>query len=65
MSPKRLAAVLKKLRSEMKQEELAKKAKISRGYVAALEAGHKNDPSLAVLNRRAKARGVPMSRLLG
>jgi transcriptional regulator with XRE-family HTH domain len=35
----------------MKQEELAKKAKVSRGYLAALEAGYKKNPSLLVLKR--------------
>ena len=65
MSPKRLAAMLKKLRGEMNQEALAKRAKVSRGYLAALEAGHKKNPSLAVLQRLAKALGVPVTELLG
>ena len=49
----------------MKQEALAKRAKVSRGYLAALEAGHKKNPSLAVLQRLAKALGVPVTALLG
>lgn len=65
MSPKQLATVLKKLRGEMNQEQLAKKAKVSRGYLAAIEAGHKKNPSLAVLKRLAKALGVPVTELLG
>jgi transcriptional regulator with XRE-family HTH domain len=65
MSPKRLATMLKKLRGDMKQEDLAKRAKVSRGYLAALEAGHKKNPSLAVLQRLAKALGVPVTELLG
>ena len=64
MSPKRLATMLKKLRGDMKQEVLAKRAKVSRGYLAALEAGHKKNPSLAVLQRLAKALGVPVTELL-
>jgi len=64
MSPKRLAAMLKKLRGDMKQDALAKRAKVSRGYLAALEAGHKKNPSLAVLQRLAKALGVPVTELL-
>ncbi len=64
MSLKRLATVLKTLRGEMKQEELAKKAKVSRGYLAALEAGYKKNPSLLVLKHLAKALGVPVTELL-
>jgi transcriptional regulator with XRE-family HTH domain len=56
--------MLKKLRGDMKQEALAKRAKVSRGYLAALEAGHKKNPSLAVLQRLAKALGVPVTELL-
>jgi transcriptional regulator with XRE-family HTH domain len=64
MSPKQLATVLKRLRGEMRQEALAKKAKVSRGYLAAIEAGHKKNPSVAVLKRLAKALGVPVTELL-
>jgi transcriptional regulator with XRE-family HTH domain len=65
MSRKQLATVLKRLRGEMRQEALAKKAKVSRGYLAAIEAGHKKNPSVAVLKRLAKALGVPVTELLG
>ena len=65
MSPKQLATVLKRLRGEMRQEALAKKAKVSRSYLAAIEAGHKKNPSVAVLKRLAKALGVPVTELLG
>jgi transcriptional regulator with XRE-family HTH domain len=44
VSPRQLAAVLKKLRGEMNQEQLEKEAKVSRGYLAAIEAGHKRNP---------------------
>ena len=47
-----------------KQEELAKKAKVSRGNLAALEAGYKKNPSLLVLKLLAKALGVPVTELL-
>lgn len=53
-----------KLRGKMTQEELAKRAKVSRGYLASLEAGHKRNPSLAILQRLAKALGVPIAKLL-
>ena len=49
----------------MTQEKLAKRAKVSRGYLAAIEAGHRKNPSLAVLKRLAKALGVPVTELLG
>ena len=65
MSPKKLAVTITKLRGDMTQEELAKRAKVSRGYLAAIEAGHKKNPSLAVLQRLAKALGVPLTELLG
>lgn len=64
MSPKKLAVTITKLRGDMTQEELAKRAKVSRGYLAAIEAGHKKNPSLAVLQRIAKALGVPVTELL-
>jgi transcriptional regulator with XRE-family HTH domain len=43
---------------------MAKRAKVTQGYVAQLEAGQKT-PSLAVLRRIAKALGVPVTELLG
>jgi len=66
MSPRRLATVLRELRAEqnLTQEELAKRAKMTRSYVAVLEAGHKKNPSLDVLKRLAKALGVPVMELL-
>ena len=66
MSPKRLATVLTKLRDAkgMTQEQLAKHAKVSRGYLADLEAGHRKNPSVPVLRRIAKALDVPVGRLL-
>ena len=65
MSPQRLGAVIQKLRGKMTQEKLAKRAKISRGYLAQLEAGHKKNPSLPALKRLAKALGVSLGALLG
>lgn len=51
-------------RADLTQEELAKRAKVARGYVAALEAGHKKNPSVDMLKRLAKALGVPVTELL-
>jgi transcriptional regulator with XRE-family HTH domain len=47
------------------QAQLAKRAKVARSYLAQLEAGHKENPSLPVLRRLAKALGVPVTELLG
>ena len=47
----------------MSQAELAKRAKITREYVNRLEAGH-YDPTVGVLQRLAKALGVPVTALL-
>jgi transcriptional regulator with XRE-family HTH domain len=67
MSPKRLATVLTKLRDAkgLTQEQLATRAKVSRGYLADLEAGHRRNPSVPVLKRLARALGVPVTELLG
>ncbi|HEY3117988.1 MAG TPA: helix-turn-helix transcriptional regulator [Chloroflexota bacterium] len=48
----------------MTQRDLARKAKVTPGYVAQLEMGLKKNPSLAVLQRLAKALGVPVTELL-
>jgi transcriptional regulator with XRE-family HTH domain len=52
-------------RREWTQEELAKRAKVTRSYIAVLEAGHKKNPSVAVLKRLAKALKVDVTELLG
>lgn len=57
---------LKKLRTERKPSRyaLAKRAGISRVYVAKLEAG-RSDPTVGMLTRIAKALGVQVTELLG
>ena len=59
--------MLKELREarELSQVDLAKKAKVGRTYIVKLESGDKKNPSLAVLQRLAKALGVPVTELLG
>ena len=47
----------------LSQYALAKKARISREYLNKLEAG-RYDPTIAMLQRLAKALGVPMTALL-
>ena len=48
----------------MNQGEVAKRARLSQGYVSKLEAGAQRNPSVAVLKRLAKALGVPVATLL-
>lgn len=66
MSRRRIATVLRELRASknLTQVTLAKRAKIARGYLADIEAGHRKNPSLPVLKRLAKALGVPLVELL-
>lgn len=56
---------IKRLRVDrgMTQKALAKKAGVSREYVARLETG-RHDPSLSTLAKLAKALGVPVARLV-
>lgn len=70
MSPKRLGMKIKQFRAKrgLTQEELALKVKISRVHLANIEspdnAPHHRTPSLAVLERLARALGVPVTELL-
>ena len=51
-------------RKGMTQVDPAKKAKVSQAYIARLEGGDKKNPSLAIVQRLAKALGVPIGELL-
>jgi transcriptional regulator with XRE-family HTH domain len=66
MGAMKLGAVIKKLRAGRgwTQEELAQRSKLSRDYLAALETGHKDNPSTAVLKRLARALGVSVADLV-
>jgi transcriptional regulator with XRE-family HTH domain len=70
LSPRRLGVRIKRLRVEkgMTQAAVAKRAKISRVHLANIEsaddAAHHRSPSLAVLERVARALGVPVTALL-
>jgi transcriptional regulator with XRE-family HTH domain len=46
------------------QRDLARRAKVTPGYIAQLEMGARKNPSLAILKRLAKALGVPVTELL-
>jgi XRE family transcriptional regulator, master regulator for biofilm formation len=58
--------VIRKLREAkgMTQRDLARKAKVTPGYVAQLETGLRKNPSIFVLRKLAKALGVPVTALL-
>ena len=49
----------------MSQAELARKVKVSRAYISMLESGRRKAVSVDVLQRLAKALGVPVTELLG
>jgi XRE family transcriptional regulator, regulator of sulfur utilization len=65
-TPRQIGMKLRKLRATrgMSQTALAKKARISREHLSRLEAG-RYDPSVGVVQRLAKALGVPLMELLG
>ncbi len=62
-----MSQVLQRLRAGkgLTQVELATKAKVTQAYVAKLESGAKTNPSLEILERLARALGVPVAELLG
>jgi transcriptional regulator with XRE-family HTH domain len=66
MSPAGIGSMLKGLREgrHLNQVELAKKASVTTAYISMLEAGKKRNPSLAVLQRLAKALNVPTATLM-
>jgi transcriptional regulator with XRE-family HTH domain len=63
--PKKLTMTLRRLRTKrgLSQQRLAERSGLSREYVARLETGQHN-PSLATLQKLAKALGVPVTALL-
>jgi transcriptional regulator with XRE-family HTH domain len=52
-------------RQDMTQAALAKKVKVTQGYISQLEAGTRREPGAKVAIRLAKALGVPVTELLG
>jgi transcriptional regulator with XRE-family HTH domain len=68
MSPKRkMSATIRRLRERqnMTQAQLAKKVKVTQGYISQLEAGTKKELGAKVAVRLAEALGVPVTELLG
>jgi XRE family transcriptional regulator, master regulator for biofilm formation len=51
-------------RKGLTQEQVARRAKVTKFYVSQLETGLRKNPSLPVLRRLAKALGVPVTELL-
>ena len=66
MSSEKFRKTLKKLREAkgLTQGELAERAGLHRVYVTQLETGVEKNPTLDMLERLAKALGVPASQLL-
>ena len=62
-----MSATIRKLRERqnMTQADLAKKVKVTQGYISQLEAGTKNELGARVALRLADALGVPVTELLG
>ena len=46
------------------QEDLAKRARVSQPYLSQIEAGTKKNPGVRIIQRLAKALGVPVTELL-
>jgi transcriptional regulator with XRE-family HTH domain len=59
-----LGAAIRHARGEVPQTEIARRANLSTTYLSALESGERKSPGLAVLERIAKALGVPVTELL-
>jgi transcriptional regulator with XRE-family HTH domain len=66
MSPQRLNVAIRRAREAkgLSQLGLAKRAKVTQGYISDLEAGTKKNPGINVLRRLAKALGIPVAALL-
>jgi transcriptional regulator with XRE-family HTH domain len=66
MTPIAIGRVLQRLREAkgLSQLALAKRAKVTQGYISELEAGAKKNPGIATLRKLAKGLGVPVTELL-
>src|SRR5262245_6191681 len=66
MASKKMATRFAELRDRvgLTQAQLARRANVSRGYLADLEAGHRTNPSVPALRRLARALKVPVATLV-
>lgn len=66
MPEKNLGEILRELREArgLTQAQLAERAQVALSYVTVIEAGHEANPSRQILQRIARALGVPAKRLL-
>jgi len=66
MSERRLGATIHRMREErgLTQLGLAKRARVSQAYLSQLEAGQKSNPAVAIVQRLARALGVPIQDLV-
>jgi transcriptional regulator with XRE-family HTH domain len=66
MPPPRVGRVLKatRTRAGLSQTALAARVGVTAEYISMLESGAKQNPSLPLLRRLARALGVPVTRLL-
>ena len=66
MAATRWGMRLKQLRTArgMTQVDLAKRAKVTQGFIAQLEGGFRKDPTLSTLRRLAKALKVTVAELV-
>jgi XRE family transcriptional regulator, regulator of sulfur utilization len=66
MSPRKIGAVLKRLRAQKKlsQLQLADRAGVPQGYISELEAGKKKNPGIETLRKLARALGKDLKDLL-
>jgi transcriptional regulator with XRE-family HTH domain len=67
MTEPRLGAVVRRLRlrQDLTQEVLARRAGVTQGHLSKIESGERPNPSVATLKRLARALGASVGELLG
>ena len=67
MAVSKLGVKIRRLRTQagLSQTALAKRAKVTQGFISQLEVGLRQDAQARVMVRLAKALGVPLGELLG
>jgi transcriptional regulator with XRE-family HTH domain len=66
VTPSELGTTIRRLREEsgLTQAQLAERVSVTSAYLARLEAGEHDHPSLDIVRRLARALKVPLNRLL-